>query len=109
MVRALPPAAATPTMRAHADRFEALLAARGADVTEAERLLALAAGRLAAAGRPFERAKALVDHGELLAGAGRLTDAEPLLREAAGVFSDLRADPWRQRAERVLGREGAVA
>jgi tetratricopeptide (TPR) repeat protein len=109
MVRGLPPAAATPTLRAHADRFEALLLARGGDVAQAERLLTRAATRLAESGRPFERAKALLDHGELLAGAGRLTEAEPLLHEAAGIFSDLRAEPWRRRAERALGREGAVA
>jgi tetratricopeptide (TPR) repeat protein len=96
-------------MRAHADRFEALLLARGGDLAEAERLLTRAATKLAESGRPFERAKALLDHGELLTGAGRLTDAEALLREAAGIFSDLRAEPWRQRAERALGREGAVA
>jgi class 3 adenylate cyclase/tetratricopeptide (TPR) repeat protein len=110
MVGGLPPAAATPTMRAHADRFDALLLARGGDhLAAAERLLLRAATRLAESGRPFERAKALLDHGELLAAAGRLTDAEALLREAAGIFSDLRAEPWRQRAERALGREGAVA
>jgi hypothetical protein len=95
-------------MRAHADRFEALLLARGGDLAEAERLLTRAATKLAESGRPFERAKALLDHGELLTGAGRLTDAEALVREAAGIFSDLRAQPWRERAERALGREGAV-
>jgi hypothetical protein len=72
-------------------------------------LLAGVTTTLAEAGRPIERAKALLDHGELLDGAGRVTDAEPLLREAEGIFSDLRAEPWRQRAERALGREGAVA
>jgi class 3 adenylate cyclase/tetratricopeptide (TPR) repeat protein len=109
MVRELPPAAATPTMRAHADRFEALLLARSGDAAEAERLLMQAATKLAESGRPFERAKALLDHGELLVAGGRLTDAGPVLRDAAGIFSDLRAEPWRQRAERALGREGAVA
>jgi glycerate-2-kinase len=96
-------------MRAHADRFEALLLARSGDAAEAERLLIQAATKLAESGRPFERAKALLDHGELLVAAGRLTDAGPVLRDAAGIFSDLRAEPWRQRAERALGREGAVA
>jgi tetratricopeptide (TPR) repeat protein len=108
-VRGLAPAAATPTIRAHADRFEALLLSRNGDIGGAERLLTRAAALLAQSLRPFERAKAVLDHGEVLLAAGRLTDAEPLLREAAGIFSDLRAEPWRQRAERALGREGAIA
>jgi hypothetical protein len=108
-IRDIPPAAAVPTIRAHADRFEALLLGRAGDIDAAERLLTRAAALLADVRRPFERAKVLLDHGELLAGAGRGADAEPRLREAERAFSDLRAEPWRRRAERALGREGAVA
>ncbi|MEN3285443.1 MAG: hypothetical protein V7607_6583, partial [Solirubrobacteraceae bacterium] len=109
MVRALPPAAATPTIRAHADRFEALLAGRRGDVDHADSLLTRAAGLLAGVVRPFERAKVLLDHGELLAGSLRHSEAEALLREAADVFSALRAEPWRVRTERALAGEGAAA
>jgi class 3 adenylate cyclase/tetratricopeptide (TPR) repeat protein len=109
MVRALPPAAATPTIRAHADRFDALLAGRRGDIDRADRLLTAAAVLLAGVVRPFERAKVLLDHGELLAGALRASEAEPLLREAADVFAGLRAEPWRLRAERTLEGEGAAA
>jgi class 3 adenylate cyclase/tetratricopeptide (TPR) repeat protein len=108
MVRALPPAGATPTIRAHADRFEALLAGRRGDLDGADRLLARAAGLLAGVVRPFERAKVLLDHGELLATSSRASEATPLLREAADVFSALRAEPWRLRAERALEGEGAM-
>jgi class 3 adenylate cyclase/tetratricopeptide (TPR) repeat protein len=108
MVRALPPAAATPTIRAHADRFDALLAARRGDVDGADRLLHRAAAQLASVVRPFERAKVLLDHGELLARSLRTSEASPLLREAADVFTALRAEPWRLRAERALEGEGAM-
>jgi len=108
VVRALPPAAATPTIRAHADRFDALLAARRGDLDHADRLLTRAAALLASVVRPFERAKVLLDHGELLAGSLRASEAAPLLREAADVFSGLRAGPWRLRAERALEGEGAA-
>jgi tetratricopeptide (TPR) repeat protein len=108
MVRALPAAAATPTIRAHGDRFEALLSGRGGDVGGADRLLTRAASLLAGVVRPFERAKVLLDHGELLAGSARSSEAQPLLREAADVFAALRAEPWRLRAERALEGEGAA-
>jgi hypothetical protein len=100
MVRAMPPAAARPTIRAHADRFEGLLAGRRGDLDTADRLLTRAAALLAGVVRPFERAKVLLDHGELLDASLRVSEAAPLLREAADVFASLGAEPWRQRAER---------
>jgi hypothetical protein len=109
VVRRLPPALATPTIRAHADRFEALLTGRKGDVAQATRLLIRAEDLLAGVGRQFERAKALLDHGRLLTANLRMSEAEPLLREAGDVFSALRAEPWRVRAERALEGEGAAA
>jgi tetratricopeptide (TPR) repeat protein len=92
-VRQLPPAQATPTMRALADRFAALLADDGA---EAERLFTRSVELLAEVGRPFERAKALLDHGERLGGRERL-------EEARAIFAGLGATPWAERADRALG------
>jgi tetratricopeptide (TPR) repeat protein len=101
-VRALPPAAATPTIRAHADHFAAHLAARDGDSAGAERLLGAAAAALSSSGRPFERAKVLLDHGELLADGGRDDEARALLAEARAGFEELGADPWIRRADRAL-------
>jgi class 3 adenylate cyclase/tetratricopeptide (TPR) repeat protein len=109
MVRSLPPAAARPTIRAHADRFEGLLAGRRGNVDAADRLLIRAAELLGRVGRPFERAKVLLDHGALLVANLRRLEGEALLREAADVFAALRAEPWRLRAERALEGEGAAA
>jgi hypothetical protein len=78
-------------------------------VDGADRLLHRAAAQLASVVRPFERAKVLLDHGELLARNLRTSEAAPLLREAADVFAALRAEPWRLRAERALEGEGAAA
>jgi len=108
MVRGLTPAASVPTIRAHADRFDALLAGRRGEIDHAGRLLTRAAELLGGAGRPFERAKVLLDHGELLMGNLRVSEATLLLREAADVFTSLRADPWRERAERALSGERAL-
>jgi class 3 adenylate cyclase/tetratricopeptide (TPR) repeat protein len=108
VVRDLPPVAALPTIRAHADRFEALLAGRRGETDHASRLLTRAATLLAGVGRPFERAKVVLEHGELLTGALRVSEAEPLLREAADVFASLRAEAWRERAERALSGDRAL-
>jgi tetratricopeptide (TPR) repeat protein len=101
-VRGLPPAEAHPTLRSHADRFAGLIAAQAGDVAEAERLLESAAATLAGVGRPFERAKALLDLGELLGADGR-----ELLVAAHETFAELRATPLAERAERALA--GAAA
>jgi class 3 adenylate cyclase/tetratricopeptide (TPR) repeat protein len=108
MVRDLPPVAALPTIRAHADRFEALLAGRRGEIDRASSLLTRAATLLAGVGRPFERAKVMLEHGELLTGALRVSEAAPLLGEAADVFASLRAEPWRERAERALSGDRAL-
>jgi hypothetical protein len=108
MVRGLTPVAAVPTIRAHADRFEALLAGRRGEIDHAGRLLTRASDLLGGVGRPFERAKVLLEHGELLMAALRVSEATALLREAADVFASLRAGTWRERAERALSGERAL-
>jgi hypothetical protein len=85
---------ATPTIRAHADRFAGLTAESPA---EAERLLLRAASALQASRRPFERAKVLLDLGER-----RGEDGRDALAEARAILARLRATPWLERADRVL-------
>jgi hypothetical protein len=108
-VRELAPGEAIPTIRAYGDRFAALLAARRGETDTALRLLARAAVTLRERGRVFERAKVLLEQGELLGAARRTAEAAPVLREARDVFADLRAEPWRERAERALGVEAGTA
>jgi hypothetical protein len=91
-VRALPPAGATPTVRAYADRFSGRLAE---DPAEAEALFTRAADLLAGVGRPFERAKVLLDHAERLGDRDRLD-------EARAIFVTLDALPWIERCDQAL-------
>ncbi|MDQ3222220.1 MAG: hypothetical protein M3Q75_01905 [Gemmatimonadota bacterium] len=53
-------------------------------------------------GYPFWLARTLLDASEWLLGQDRREQAGPLLTEAAGLFRDLQATPWVERACRVL-------
>ncbi len=108
-VRDLAPGEAIPTISAYGDRFAALLAARRGETDTALRLLARAAVTLRERGRVFERGKVLLEQGELLGAVHRGAEAAPVLREARDVFAELRAEPWRERAERALGVETGPA
>jgi class 3 adenylate cyclase/tetratricopeptide (TPR) repeat protein len=101
VVRTLPAAVATPTIRGYADRFEGLLAARAGDAAQAGALLTRAAATLRPAGRPFPLAKVLLEQAELLVAAGDPEAAEPLLREAREIFAELRAGPYSRRVEQA--------
>ena len=95
----LPPAVRTPLLRSTAARFEALLAARRGDVKAADERLVAAARELGEIEAPFNLAQVLLDHAELLSGAGREEEAAPLLAEARAIFERLGAKPWLQRAD----------
>ena len=55
---------------------------------------------------PFERARTLLCHGEVLRRLRRPAAARPLLREALAVFDRLGARPWAARAETELAATG---
>jgi tetratricopeptide (TPR) repeat protein len=100
----LPPGDVTPSMRAQADRFIALLAARRGDDPTASERLERAANAFRRLDYPFELAQTLLEHGETLLAEGRGRGAEGLLAEAAVAFADLRAEPWLGRVAKA--REG---
>jgi ATP/maltotriose-dependent transcriptional regulator MalT len=52
---------------------------------------------------PFELARVRLHHGAWLRRHGRRTEAREQLREAARIFTGLRADPWAERARQELG------
>jgi DNA-binding CsgD family transcriptional regulator len=56
---------------------------------------------------PFELARTLLCHGEVLRRARRLMDARKVLREAQRIFESLGARPWADRVARELVASGA--
>jgi len=104
-VEGLPPGGAAPSMRAQADRFAGLLAARHGDPRLAAKRLRRAAEGFRELGYPFELGQVLVEHGETLIGTGGGPDgAERLLAEASATFAELRAQPWLERVTRARER-----
>jgi class 3 adenylate cyclase/tetratricopeptide (TPR) repeat protein len=100
----LPVGDVIPSMRAQADRFTALLAAREGDETTATECLERAADIFRRLGYPFELAQTLLEHGEALLEKGRARSIEGLLSEAGVAFAELRAEPWLGRVAKA--REG---
>ena len=95
----LPPALRSPLLRACAARFQGLLAARRGDVKVADDRLGVAARELDGVEAPFNLAQILLEHAEVLDAAGREEEAAPLLAQARGIFEQLGAKPWLERAE----------
>jgi hypothetical protein len=95
---ALRPGELAPYLDAQRSRLRGrLAAAEGADGVEAG--FKQAAGAFRELGTPFWLAVTLLEHGEWLVGAGRPTDAEPLLTEARSIFGRLEAAPWIERVD----------
>ncbi|MBY3552354.1 helix-turn-helix transcriptional regulator [Modestobacter lapidis] len=63
----------------------------------------------AAAGRPFGRARTELAYGEFLRRGRRRIDARSHLRAALQVFTELRAEPWAERARQELRASGETA
>ncbi len=63
----------------------------------------------AAAGRPYEHAKAQLSYAEFLRRAQRRVDARAVLQEALGTFEDLGAAPLAARAAEELRASGVTA
>ncbi len=107
----LPASEAIPSLRAQADRFAGLFAARRGDESTMTRRLRRAADAFRQLGYPFELAQVLLEHGEILRDRDADRAAERLLSEAGATFSELRADPWLERVAKARrrGPSGAPA
>jgi class 3 adenylate cyclase/predicted ATPase len=98
-IETLPPGLLAPSLRAHAARFRARLAAEDGESRKAEQGFAAAAATFREFGMPFWLAVSLTEHGEWLADQGRAADAEPLVTEAREIFERLEANPWLERLD----------
>jgi hypothetical protein len=76
-----------------------LLAQRQGDTHTAEERLSAASRDLREAEASFVLAQVLLEHAELLHGAGREDESAPLQQEATEIFTRLRAAPWLARAQ----------
>ena len=101
IIQALRPGELTPLLRWHGSRFAARLAALRGEEEGIEAAFSAAEAGFRALGTPFYLAVTLLEHGEWLAGQGRVSDAAPLLDEASSNFDELRARPWLDRLERA--------
>jgi tetratricopeptide (TPR) repeat protein len=103
-IEALPPGRLAPSLRAHATRFRARLAAQDGDSQKAEQGFAAAAATFREYSMPFWLAVTLTEHGEWLASEDRASEAEPMLTEACETFERLQAKPWLERVEAAESR-----
>jgi class 3 adenylate cyclase/tetratricopeptide (TPR) repeat protein len=98
-IEALPPGRLAPSLRAHAARFRARLAAADGEKRKAERAFATATSICREYSMPFYLAVTLTEQAEWLVADNRGADAEPLLSEAREIFERLGATPWLGRVE----------
>jgi predicted ATPase/class 3 adenylate cyclase len=105
-IESLPPGRLAPSLRAHAARFRARLAAADGEAAKAERGFAAAASTFREFGMVFWLALTLTEQGEWLASEGRAGEAELLLTEARETFVRLEAKLW---LERVEAAEASIA
>jgi tetratricopeptide (TPR) repeat protein len=104
----LPRGLVSQSMRAHASRLRARLAAAAGDDDRADRLFRGAAGLFRELAMPFPMAVALLDHAEWMAAGGR-GDPAGVLADAREAFERLAARPWLDRVERVAVTQQAAA
>jgi tetratricopeptide (TPR) repeat protein len=100
-IETLPPGRLPPSLRAHAARFRARLAAASGESGQAEAGFAAAASTFREFSMPFWLAVTLLEHGESLVGQGRADEAESLLAEVRETFERLEAKPWLERVDTV--------
>jgi hypothetical protein len=98
-IEALPPGRLAPSLRAHAARFRARIAAQDDEKGKAERGFRTAAAVFREYGMPFYLAVTLTEHGEWLIAEDRAPGAEPLFVEARETFEQLGAKAWLARIE----------
>ncbi len=106
-VHDLPAGDSSPSLRAHADRFAGLLAARRGEDSTWKRRLRLAEDAFRRLGYQFELAQVLLEHAELLLDGGAADGAEHLLAEARHTFGELRADLWLERVAKAGERNSS--
>jgi tetratricopeptide (TPR) repeat protein len=99
-VDALKPAQLLPLLDAEASRARARLAAHRGEQGAAEQWFRRAIDLFRELATPFPLARAQLEYAELLARTGRPpADVAKPRDEAAGVFAELRAEPWLARAD----------
>ena len=105
-VESLPSGLYPQFVRAHVARFRARLGSE-----RAEDLFKGAAGLFREMAFPFYLAVTELELGEWMVAHGRAEDAEPLLAEARETFERLEAQPWLERAARLVtsAREAEAA
>jgi class 3 adenylate cyclase/tetratricopeptide (TPR) repeat protein len=108
-IEALPQGRLAPSLRAHAARFRARLAAHDGDALTADRGFATAASIFREYSMPFWLAITLTEHADWLNTAGRAAEAEPLLAEARATFEQLDAKPWLARIQTAYAEPRAEA
>ena len=107
-IEALPPGRLAPSLRAHAARFRARLAALDGEGRQAERGFATAASIFREYGMPFYLAVTLTEHAESLPAQERASEREPLLAEAGEIFERLGATGWLERLKEAAGPRAEV-
>jgi tetratricopeptide (TPR) repeat protein len=98
---ALPPGQTVPSLRAHAARFEARLAALRGDDERVEPSFTAAAEGFRELAMPFPEAVAQLEHAEWLSEQGRADEADELAARSRSTFERLHAQPWVERAARL--------
>jgi class 3 adenylate cyclase/tetratricopeptide (TPR) repeat protein len=96
-VASAPPGHVPHYLAAQLKRLEALLAIAEGHGEHADEALAVAAEELRRFGAPFWSARASLERGQWLHDSGRAAEAVPLFVEALRVFTELGAQPWRER------------
>jgi len=107
-VEALPPGRFAPSLRAHAIRFRARLAAEEGDRSSAANAYARAAAIFREFAMSFWLAVTQTEHSEWLAVQGKMDEANPLLSEAHATFQGLDAKPWLERVEALAPQAAEV-
>jgi class 3 adenylate cyclase/tetratricopeptide (TPR) repeat protein len=107
-IESLPPGQLAPSIRAHAARFRGRLAAAAGDERNADSSYVAAGSIFREFAMPFWLAITQTEHGEWLAGTGRVDEAEPLLDEARETFERLAAKVWLERLQAGPRAEVAV-
>ncbi len=91
------------SLAAHAMRHRALIGVAAGDDGRSDQLFRRAAALFRELAMPFPMAVTLFDHARWLAGAGATAEAAPLIETAGEVFTQLEANPWLDRLNRIPG------
>lgn len=100
-IEGLRPAEITPMLRAILGRGRARLTTSRGVSDGVERGFKGSAAVFREIGAPYWLAATLVELGEWLTAQERISEAEPLLSEAVGIFESLRAQQWLDRLEQA--------